>query len=53
MLESSFLSNIAELTCIYPVFKRFILRPRGSDAKSCFITVHGVDLLYLIPGTGR
>ena len=52
MLEPSFLSKVAELTCENPGFKRLLLRARGSDAMFRVMTVHGIDLLYCTPGTG-
>ena len=53
MLEPSFLSKVAELTYAGPEFERLLLRLRGSDAVFGVVTVHGVDLLYHTPGSGR
>ena len=53
ILEPSFPSNVAKLTCVYPEFERLLLISRGSDARFHIVTVHGVDLLYCTHGTGR
>ena len=54
MLEPSFLSKVAELTCADPEFERFLLRSHVVSMP-CFrvMTVHGIDLLYCTPGTGH
>ena len=53
MLEPSSLSKLAELTCANPEFERFLLISRGFNAMFRVITVHGIELLYPTPGTGR
>ena len=53
MLEPSFLSKAADLTCQDPEFERLLLISRGLDAMFCVMTVHGVDLLYHTPDTGH
>ena len=51
-LTSSFLSNVAELTCKYPEFKRLLLISRGSTAIFRAMTIHSIDLMYCTPNTG-
>ena len=53
MLEPSFLSKVADLTYSDPEFEWLLLRLRGSDAMFSIMTIHCVDLLYCILGTGR
>ena len=50
ILEPSFVSKVAELTCENPEFERFLLRTRCSDAMFLINTVHGIDLMYHTPG---
>ena len=53
MLETSCLSNVAQLICADPEFKWFVLRVRDYDAMFRAIIVHSVELLYSTPGTGH
>ena len=53
MLQTSFLSKVAQLTCVNPDFELLLLRARGFNAMFRIMTVHGLDLLYCTPGTGR
>ena len=52
MLKPYFLSKVAELISADLEFERLLLRVRGFYTMFRLMTVHGVGLLYPIPGSG-
>ena len=52
MLQTFFLSKVANLMYANPEYEPLLLQERGYDAMFRVSTDHGIDLLYCTRGTG-